>query len=1327
MGLFNFQPSGDWINDGWQIIGGVAQLYKALTDPSDLYYIKCPASKSGATVKFPMDTTQVPEGAIITSVTVKLRVSTGSASAPGGVAPSVTVAVAAQDNTARYLTRTIYPTSTPIDYEIATYQRDALGLAWDVFRLNNLLCRIFTYAGIADLIRCYNLWCEIKYRVRPTIAVTGPTGTVTTPSPTISWTYSQADGDPQKSVTYKLFTASEVAKVSFNPETSPHVFTETLQGDVQSYLLPTSINPNSYWVYMRATSSFGARSVWVGRQFTVSGPSPAIPGVDDPTDSLGSSIITVVPDSQEGSASLHLRNTSNMLSAQEADAESPFDGHTFTASNGALVRDTAVTFPGGTASWKLTAAAAGTASLTTDFIEIEGPAPVTARAQFRAAATGRSCSVTQRFYDSQYVEIPGSALTGSSVTDSTGTWTEAVVAGEAPVGAMYVRASFTVASAAAGEVHNLDHLGVSYGLNTPWSDGSQASRNLLSAYISTAEGTAIGGETWTPDPAVSFTTAASAGTGASGSTCFKMTYNGLSPSIAYRGAGTVWTSPTAATDFVLNKPTGTVSGDLMLAFVTSNEYGTITPPAGWTLVNSAKVDDGSTDVALWVLKRMAGGSEPASWTDGTVSAQATRRTAVVVAYSGAADVLTDTQAATGANTPLQLTTPTLNNTDPNGWRVAAFAVSDDASTGTLTANRQAPSVVPTISYVSAATAWGTANNQSSYTINRPSGVQSGDLLVAALGFIGKNATVNVPSGWTLRSTSTSDNASAGPYTLAVMYRVAGGSEPSSWSGSVTGGTLYRTRVTQCVAYRNVDTSGNPWLASANGTTQNTALCDTGTAANTMSGAWRVSVFSGLSQAANAVSSTNETSFRVGNYITYSEFFGGKAGNLVSIYDSNTALGTGSYSRYAYTSDSMYAAVGFIGFLKPLSSPPSPVADETPRALASLTGSGNPYFSTRVFDSGDVVATGSQSVTGIWAPGSGTDKNSMAGWLGILQPSAAQTSGYATAMMNRTVDVSMVNTSEIPEADFVTVTASFTGSAAGTPYLTVAFYRANTLLGTRIAEGTPFDTVSWTKASATFAVPEGTTRMAVGVSVSDRQIGDIVYWDRVSLAYGLDDTYRPSTSRAEHPVWSKPQIQYADDDGTGYSDWSDLLGMKANPAAFVPRSGEALYTDHTPIPLTNRKYRARTVSLGLSGDLFVSEYGPDSSEFTFEAENYWLKDLSAPENNLRLKVAWDTTSAATTNSATVFQGLGSDLPVVLSEGYKGQTFTLKLTPVNHEERAELKKMLKSGRTLFLQSDIDDAWFVRPVGDLTEDVLPTNNRQSNPLRVITCQFVQVAPAE
>lgn len=1330
MPLFTFNPTGDWINDGWALVGaGVNFLYQALSIVDDSKYIKCPASKAEAAVTFPYDTNQVPDGAVITSITIKLRAATGTGSAPAGTAPTVTVAVASADDPNKFVLRTIAIDSTIRTYDVATYQRDALGLIWDVYRLNNLFCKVFTYLGVVDLCRIYQLFCEVKYRVRPTVSVVDPTGIVLTPSPTISWTYTQADGDPQALVRYKIFTADQVSQISFNPDKTNPVYQNTVTGAAKSLILPTSINPNQYYVYIQAESSFKAKSLWAGRPFTVSGSSPGLPGVADP-DLPGEATILVVPDSQEGSATLTMQDTSNLLSAQDGDSESPVDNTQMLPSNATLTRDTSVFFPGGTASWKLAASSAANMSLISDWVEVAPGTDITARAQFLTAATSRNCRCLLNFYDEDFAAV-GSQVVGTSVADATGTWNEASVTATIPVGSAYCKATFQVQAPANAEVHNIDHAGVMYGTDTPWSDGGHSSRNLLSSWYSSPDGTPQAGEAWTGGPGTSVTTATPPGTGGSGLLCNKMTWNGISPSIALRAASTVFTSPTSGANFTLNKPAGTATGDLMIAYVSATGYVTMSiVPAGWTLVNQARVSDGTLEnLTLFVLKRTATASEPASWTDGTISANAGCRQAVVIGYSGAADAsqqfIAETQVGTANGTPLSLSTSALNNTDPNAWRVSAWAVSDNVATGTITSNRIDPVLQPSISYVGAGTAWGTNGTYTGYTVNRPAGVVSGDLMVATIGFVGKGATIGVPSGWTLRSQSTADNTSAGPYTLAVIYKIAGGSEPASYTASITGGTLYRTIVVQSLAYRNVDPVA-PFLNSNMKGSLDVQTIYTNPATNTDSRAWRVSSFGGLSAGANSWSYTSEVIERVDNYTNYSIFLGGSAGNAVMMADSNGPVGTGAAERSGTSANSLYAAVGFTGVLKPVSSV-TPVADETARISTSSIGSANPYLHMRAFDSNGVAATGNQPLAGIWAPGSGSDKNSMAGWQGLIKPAAPVVNGYASATMATAVDLSLVKLSEISESGKVTVTAAFIGSTAGTPYLTVNFYRANVLLDSLIAEGRSFDTAQWHKSVATFDVPEGTTRITVGVSASDRAISDIVYWDRVSVGFGDEVTFRKGTSRAAHPIWSKPQIQYADDDGTGYGDWSDLPGLKALPPSYDPTNGLSDYIDHTPIPLTNRKYRARTVSYGLAGDQFVSDFGPDSSEFSFVADNWWLKDIANPADNIQLQVKWDVTSVATSNTATVFQPIGEDLPSVLTEGYKGDVFSLTLLPVNHNDWVKLRAMLRSGRSLFLQSDIDHAWWVRPLNDLGAGVLPTASRKSNPLRELKVDFVQVAPEE
>lgn len=74
------------------------------------------------------------------------------------------------------------------------------------------------------------------------------------------------------------------------------------------------------------------------------------------------------------------------------------------------------------------------------------------------------------------------------------------------------------------------------------------------------------------------------------------------------------TSPSTSTSLVINKPSGVVSGDLLIAFtVTSNRAdGVFSPPAGWT--EQAQSNDGGNNPDIAVYTKTAGGAEGASYT-----------------------------------------------------------------------------------------------------------------------------------------------------------------------------------------------------------------------------------------------------------------------------------------------------------------------------------------------------------------------------------------------------------------------------------------------------------------------------------------------------------------------------------------------------------------------------------------------------------------------------------------------------------------------------------------------------------------------------------------
>lgn len=1321
----NLTPVGDVDNDGWIPTGaGNTQLWQSWSSTDDTQFAKSPSHKGQGIVRFPIDITSIPAGAVIVSVSLMLRSSLGSATPPAGVSASVTIAISSDDNTSTASFRTVNPTSTPTTLEVATYKKNVAGQTWDIETINGITLAAFSYQAIEDLIRVHELYAVITYATAPTITLSSPSGTVYTSSPSIAWLYRQADGDAQASSQYQIFTATQAAAPSFSPSVTTPVFAATVTGNISSVILPTSLDPNDYWVYVRSYSSFGAVSPWTGRQFTVDGPSPGTPGVADDTGAQppGVGVVQTVTDAVSGSAILTLQDTSNMLSVQDADAETVTDGTTLTAVNCTLQRDPTQAFGTGLASWQMTSLASGNMSVVSDWIEVAPGQPVTAQAQMLADTVGRSCWVAVAFYDALFNLIAGASFTGSGVLDATSTWSSEFGTGFTPVGAALAQITWTVSNcAAAGEVHNIDQLAFSYGTNSPWSDGGHMSRNLLSAWYSTAEGTPLFGESWIPAPGSNLSQTIAAGLGASGSTCNQLTYTGVAPGVGFRAAGTVFTTPTSGTDYTLNCPIGVQAGDLMLAFVQSSSITSIVPPAGWTMVDTASAEDGTVDAAMFIMMRSATASEPSAWTDGVLGSATSERTAIVVAYSGAADqsqqFIGEATAASANNSPVFLTTPQVNNTDPNAWRVSAFGFVDDAAGGTQTANVQ-PSTIPPIQFVGKATVWESAAANSAVYINRPASVISGDFMVATIAISGEVTSLSLP-GWTIQDHEFAPNVNLTHY---VVSRFAGASEPGSWAGTVIGTYTYtQARATECSAYRNVNPT-TPIQAARATISGAGSTITSGTLANTNSNAWLLGVF-------DCNTDGYFHGWSAGAMIQRSDDQAGVVSALdgveIGMFDSGAPIATGNYTAKGVYAGPFYSALAWIGILNPLSSVPTPGGNDTIRATASI-GVTNVLY-TQVYDSNGAAAVGQQSMTGTFAPGDddGLIDNS-AGWIGIIRPAVPIIAGLASAVMAAPVDISGIDPSLMALAGSQAVLqGSFTGTTASTPLMTVNFYRANQLLSSAILPGQSYAVGIWSKSYTTVDVPDSTTRMSATLAVSNCNPGDSMFFDRVSLALGSDTAYRAGTSRPAHPIWALPQLEYADDDGSGYIPWAVLPGsLVALPPTYDPYSGLSSYVDHTCVPLLNRKYRAKTVSYGLLGDQFVSAYGPDSNEFSFVAQSWWLKDISNPVNNLLLKVKFDNVSVDKTNTAVAFQGLGASLPVVLTQGFKSDNFTLTLIPVVHADWVALYALLESGKTLFLQSDHDQAWWVRPLGDPVDDMLPTDSWKSNPVRQVKVTFIEVA---
>jgi hypothetical protein len=112
------------------------------------------------------------------------------------------------------------------------------------------------------------------------------------------------------------------------------------------------------------------------------------------------------------------------------------------------------------------------------------------------------------------------------------------------------------------------------------------------------------------------------------------------------------------TSITVSKPSGTASGDLLIGvIVTDGDAGTFTPPSGWTLINSGTADPGGiTDqVTLGAWYKIAGGSEPPSYTWNWTNSQAVYAFIIRITGHDSSNPIHVWGVATGSSTGISIT------------------------------------------------------------------------------------------------------------------------------------------------------------------------------------------------------------------------------------------------------------------------------------------------------------------------------------------------------------------------------------------------------------------------------------------------------------------------------------------------------------------------------------------------------------------------------------------------------------------------------------------------------------------------------------------------
>lgn len=282
---------------GTATVTGAASANAALSDGSDSSYIQisglCQLDSQVCRVGFPLPT--LPSGAQIYSVTLRRRIQTVTTSQPVPVCRhwfrTVTgvIEIAGQAQTVnKYPFTSTCPVTTTSQWTnetIGTVTTSPDGSAWTLTNLNG-----FSYdigRGDSDtttVLRVSEVYLDITYQQLSSVTVTAPTGTLTTTRPTVTWTYSSPDSQPQQSFVVGVYTAAQVAATGFSPLVSAPLQTSgVVLGQDLQWTLTSDLTDGSYSAYVQALSQWDgpgtfptaiASTTWT-RAATPASPPPA--------------------------------------------------------------------------------------------------------------------------------------------------------------------------------------------------------------------------------------------------------------------------------------------------------------------------------------------------------------------------------------------------------------------------------------------------------------------------------------------------------------------------------------------------------------------------------------------------------------------------------------------------------------------------------------------------------------------------------------------------------------------------------------------------------------------------------------------------------------------------------------------------------------------------------------------------------------------------------------------------------------------------------------------------------------------------------------------
>lgn len=297
---------------GGTSVVGAGSAAAALSDNLDTSYVQitslCRLDSQVIRVGFPTPT--IPAGGKVYSVGLRRRIQSVVAGADQPVSNhwfrsiDGLIAVAGQSVPPRkQFFNSTCPTSpttaTWVEENLGTYTTGPGGKPWNVIDPTTGLpgnLTGFTYdlgrgdASTISVLRVSEVYLDVTYQQLSSVAVTGPTGTIPDTRPTVKWTYSSPDSQPQQAYNVAIYTAAQVAALGFTPfVTVPTQGSGVTLGEDLQWTLNSDLTDGSYSAYVQSTSQWSgpgsfptavASTSWIRKAYSgaAAPPSPSASG-----------------------------------------------------------------------------------------------------------------------------------------------------------------------------------------------------------------------------------------------------------------------------------------------------------------------------------------------------------------------------------------------------------------------------------------------------------------------------------------------------------------------------------------------------------------------------------------------------------------------------------------------------------------------------------------------------------------------------------------------------------------------------------------------------------------------------------------------------------------------------------------------------------------------------------------------------------------------------------------------------------------------------------------------------------------------------------------